>query len=107
MEKSRKNTYGGLKALLFLVISGLVITSFISSCGKGSANSTGVSAQNIQYQVVNLSPDVGPISLYIDYQQYKSLSFYYPSATGYFVLSSVDTPFQIRSSPIQLTTSIV
>ncbi|MBS1530618.1 MAG: DUF4397 domain-containing protein [Bacteroidetes bacterium] len=107
MEINSKRKYGGLKTFLSLAISGLLFMAFISSCGKGAANSTGVSAQNIQYQVVNLSPDIGPISLYIDFQQYKGLSFYYPAATGYVVLSSIDTPFQIRSSPIQLTNSIV
>jgi hypothetical protein len=106
MEKIDRN-YGGLKALLFLVLSGLLIIPFISSCGKGSVNSGSATAQNIRYQVVNLSPDIGPISLYVDFRQYNGLSFFYPQANGYFVLSSVDTPFQVRSSPIQLTGSIV
>lgn len=106
-EMNKKRNYGGLKAFLFIAISGLLIMPFISSCGKGGVNSGGATAQNIQYQVVNLSPDIGPISLYIDFRQYNNLSFFYPQATGYFVLSSVDTPFQIRSSPIQLTGSIV
>ena len=103
---SKKRNYGGLKAFFFLVIPGLMIIPFISSCGKGQGT-YGASALNIRYQVVNLSPDVGPISLYIDFRQYNGLNFYYPAATGYFVLNSIDTPFQIRSSPVQLTNSTV
>ena len=61
---------GGLKAFLFLVIAGLLISPFISSCGKTSVN---VTSSNIQYQVVNLSPSLGPISLYIDYRIYNRL----------------------------------
>src|SRR3569833_3610834 len=105
MELNKKRNNGGLKALLFLVISGVLTVIFISSCGFGVVYSGGATAQNIRYQVVNLSPDVGPISLYIDFRQYNGLSFYYPQATGYFVLSSIDTPFQIRSSPVRLTNS--
>jgi hypothetical protein len=106
MEMNKKRSYGGLKALLYLAISGLVVMPFISSCGKGPGTS-GATALNIRYQVVNVSPDAGPISLYIDFQQYNGLNFFYPQAAGYFVLNNIDTPFQVRSSPIQLTGSIV
>jgi len=104
MEKGKKN-HSGFKAFLFLVICGGLIASFISSCGKG-VGTTGATALNIKYQVVNLSPDLGPISLFIDFRQYNSLSFYYPRASGYFALSSIDTPFQVRSSPIQLSSQV-
>jgi len=95
---------GGLKAFLFLVIAGLLISPFISSCGKTSVN---VTSSNIQYQVVNLSPSLGPISLYIDYRIYNNKNFYYPSPSGYFYLTSIDTPFQIRSSPNQAAGTVV
>ncbi|MGN6640469.1 MAG: DUF4397 domain-containing protein [Mucilaginibacter sp.] len=91
----KKNT--GFSVLLFLIISGCLLTPFISSCGKtSSANATTL---NIQYQVVNLSPDLGPISLYLDFHRYNNSAYYYPSASGYFYLSSIDTPFQIRPTP--------
>lgn len=101
-----KRNNSGFKAFLFLVICGSVIASFISSCGKG-AGTSGATALNIDYQVVNLSPDIGPISLYIDFRQYNSLIFYYPAPSGYFTLSSIDTPFQVRSSPIQISSTQV
>lgn len=104
MENNQRNI-AGLKAFLFLLICGGLIASFISSCGKGVGTS-GATALNIKYQVVNLSPDLGPISLFIDYRQYNNLNFYYRSASGYFALSSIDTPFQVRSSPIQLSSQV-
>lgn len=91
--------------MLFLVLSGSLIATFISSCGKGGAS--GATALNIKYQVINLSPDLGPISLYIDYRQYNGLNFYYPAASGYFALSSIDTPFQVRSAPVQISSTAV
>src|SRR5579863_2002638 len=100
-----KSNNGGFKVLLFLVLSGSLIATFVSSCGKGGPS--GATALNIKYQVVNLSPDLGPISLYIDFRQYNSLNFYYPTASGYFALSSIDTPFQVRSSPVQLSSQVV
>jgi hypothetical protein len=105
MRNNNRNN-GGIKALLSLMIVGAIIASFVSSCGKG-VGSSGATALNIKYQVVNLSPDLGPISLYIDFRQYNSLTFYYPRASGYFALSSIDTPFQVRSSPVQLTSQVV
>lgn len=104
MENNKRNN-GGIKALLFLVICGTIMASFISSCGKGGTS--GATALNIKYQVVNLSPDLGPISLYIDFRQYNNLNFYYRTASGYFALSSIDTPFQVRSSPIQISSQVV
>ena len=91
----KKNT--GLSALLFLITGACLFASFISSCGKNSsANATTL---NIQYQVINLSPDLGPISLYIDNHNYNNNTYYYPSPSGYFYLSSIDTPFQVRPAP--------
>ncbi|HVW14535.1 MAG TPA: DUF4397 domain-containing protein [Mucilaginibacter sp.] len=84
----------GLSLFLFLLITGSVFAAVISSCGKnGNVSPT---ALNIRYQVVNLSPDVGPIALYIQYHNYNNRSYYYPSASGYFYLTLTDTPFQIR-----------
>ncbi|HZX59668.1 MAG TPA: DUF4397 domain-containing protein [Mucilaginibacter sp.] len=101
---NKKNSIG-LRVLLFLVISGVLIGTFISSCGK--TNSSSATALNIQYQVVNLSPDLGPVSLFINYSVYKNLNFRYPTPSGYFFLSSIATPFQIRPSPNQISTTTI
>lgn len=101
---SKKNN-GGLKAVLFIVITGLMVVVFLSSCGKtASKNATSL---NVKYQVVNLSPQLGPVSLYIDYSIFNNYSFLYAVPSGYFNLTSIDTPFQIRSSPNQLTGTVV
>ncbi len=100
-----KKNNSGLKIFLFLIVTGTLIAPFISSCGK-SAGANAV-ALNIQYQVINLSPDAGPVALYIDYRQYNNLNFYYPSPSGYFYLSSIVTPFQIRYSPIRVGATTV
>jgi hypothetical protein len=80
---------------VFLYLSGIVFLAlpFITSCGKSST--TGPSS-NIQYQVINLSPDLGSVDLYIHYVKFNKYSYFYPSASGYFYLSSTELPFQIR-----------
>ena len=53
---------------------------------------------NIQYQVINLSPDLQPVDLYIKFLKFNSFSFVYPSSSGYFPITQTDTPFQIRQA---------
>ena len=88
--KSNKNI------TVLLSIFGLIflVMPFISSCGKGT--NVGPSLLNVRYQVVNLSPDLGSVDLYVKYIKVNSSSYFYPSASGYFALPSIDTPFQIR-----------
>ena len=79
-----------------LSIFGLVfsIMPFISSCGKGT--NVGPSLLNVRYQIVNLSPDLNSVDLYVHYIKVNTSSYFYPTASGYFALPSIDTPFQIR-----------
>lgn len=79
------------------------IGCFMSSCGKGSTILP--AASNIQYQVINLSPDLLPIDLYIDRVKKNSGSYYYPNPSSYFSLTSIDTPFQIRASSTSVSTT--
>jgi len=82
------------------------IGCMLSSCGK--TNTVLPAASNIQYQVLNLSPDLLPVDLYIDVTKFNTNSFTYPNPSGYFSLTSVDTPFQIRaSSTVVSTTNIL
>lgn len=86
---------------MVVAVIGVFFAMIVSSCGKtGVKNAT---SMNIGYQVINLNHGLGPVSLYIDYNIYNNYNFYYASPSGYFNLSSIDTPFQIRSSPSQLT----
>jgi hypothetical protein len=87
----RKNSVLSVFLLLFITV--FIVIPFISSCGK---TGTSPSALSVQYQIVNLSPDLGSVDLYIDYKKVNKSSYFYPSSSGYFYLTSVDTPFQIR-----------
>ncbi|MBS1521256.1 MAG: DUF4397 domain-containing protein [Bacteroidetes bacterium] len=81
---------------VFLSLFGLIflVMPFVSSCGKGP--NTNASALNIQYQVVNLNQGIGSVDLYVHYIKVNTSSYFYPNASGYFNLPSIDTPFQLR-----------
>jgi hypothetical protein len=83
-----------LSIFLFLFATVFVVMPFISSCNK--SGTVAPSSLNIQYQVINLSPDQGPLDLYINFLKVNTSSFYYPTPSGYFFLTSIVTPFQIR-----------
>src|SRR4051812_21280526 len=100
MEISNKNY--NILSLLFLAVVGIMVLPFISSCGK---TGTLPASSNIQYQVLNLSTDVQPVDLYISNKKFNTTSFRYPNASNYFTLTTIDTPFQIRSA--QTTVSAV
>jgi hypothetical protein len=88
-------------AWLFLFFGGAFLVSGISSCGKqSSASPVGL---NVQYQILNLSPDLMPVNLFIDYKQVNqaggvSNPFIFSLSHGYFYVPSLDTPYQIRSA---------
>jgi len=92
------NRNSNILMYLFSAIAGaFFIGCFLSSCGKGSGILP--AGSNIQYQVVNLSPDITPVDLYINFvKRNTSVSFFYPNPSGYFSLTTIDTPFQIRRS---------
>jgi hypothetical protein len=91
----------GIRFLLAVAIVGSVFVAVVSSCGKGGVKNA--TSMNIGYQVINLNHGLGPVSLYINYTIYNNYNFYYIQPSGYFNLTSIDTPFQIRSSPSQYT----
>ncbi len=89
-----KRSNRSLTIFLSLFVTIFLVMPFVSSCGKGGTLSP--SALNIQYQVVNANPTLGSVDLYIHYAKVNSSSYFYPTASGYFYLTSIDTPFQIR-----------
>jgi len=98
MIGKKNNTISGF---LVLIIASVFLTPYISSCGKsGNASSVGL---NVQFQVLNLSPNIQPVDLYLDYVKQNTNSYSYPFSSGYFYLNSIDTPLQIRSSATTLT----
>lgn len=81
---------------LFLFAVAAFFAFSISSCGKG--NTASPQGLNIEYQVLNLSPDLGQVDLFINYQLVNQNPFVFNVNQGYFYVPSVDTPYQIRSA---------
>lgn len=84
------------KPYLKIISWGLIFATLISSCGKAStASSTGL---NIQYDILNLSPDLYPVNLYIDFVLVNKNPIIFNVNQGYFYVPSIDVPYQIRSA---------
>lgn len=99
-----KRHTNSLLIFLFLFGSVFVIMPFVSSCGKSAT--TGPSS-NIQYQVINVSPGLGSVDLYVNYAKVNTSSFFYPTPSGYFYLNSTILPFQIRPGTTLVPGSVV
>jgi hypothetical protein len=99
MADQNKN---GTMIFLFLCSAGIMIVSFIASCGKTSVSAA---AAKIQMQVVNLSPDAQPIDLFVGYKKQNVVAYSYPTPSGYFSLNDIDTPVQIRSHYASVSTT--
>jgi len=92
INKNNRITNG----VLLLIISAILLMPYISSCGKsGNASSVGL---NVQFEVLNLSPSIQPVDLYLGYLKQNTTSYSYPFSQGYFYLNTIDTPLQIKSS---------
>lgn len=88
--------------LLALIIWWLPL---LSSCGNnGNINPT---EAKIQYQVLNLSYDILPVNLYVDFLKQNTSSIRYPGGSGYIGLTTIDTPFQIRSAQTNTTVNLL
>ncbi len=85
------------KAMVFLFLCsvGIMVISFIASCGK-SGNTAPVGS-NVQMQVINLSPDLLAVNLWVSYVKQNKTPYTYPAPSGYFTLGNIDTPIQVRS----------
>lgn len=85
----------GLLVSLFLITVGIVLLPFISSCGKGAnANPSGL---NTRLQILNLSPDVGPLNLYLNFIKESTAIYSYPTNSGYFFISTLTPPLEMRT----------
>ncbi len=73
----------------------IIIIPLVYACGKTTASKAGL---NIQYQILNLSPDLGSVNLFIDYLQVNKSPIVFNVNQGYFYVPSTDTPYQIRSA---------
>lgn len=89
---------------LSLCFAGIMVVPFIASCGK-SAGTVTPSTAKIQMQVVNLSPDLQPVNLYVGLIQQSTGGFSYPYPSGYFSLTNINPPIQIRSYSATVSTT--
>jgi len=87
-----------ISASLLTFFGILWFVSMLSSCGKGANVST--ANLNIKYEVLNLSPDVYPIDLYINFLKTNNRPFIYSVNQGYFVVPYIDTPYVIRADRV-------
>ena len=98
MNRERNNRLTGF---IVLCVLSVFLTPYVSSCGKGGqATSVGL---NVQLEVLNLSPNVHPVNLYMNFIKQSTTPYYYPNASGYFFLNDIDTPLQIRSASAATT----
>ncbi|MDB4903030.1 MAG: hypothetical protein JWQ63_2311 [Mucilaginibacter sp.] len=92
-SKNSKNAF----ISLFLFIAGLFIIPIISSCGKATTTG-GPTGLNVQYHILNLSPDLFPVNLYINYIKANTSPYVFTIDQGYFYVPSIINPYQIRSA---------
>jgi len=89
-------------ACVFAGFVALLLMAAVVSCSK--PNTVIPVGTNIQFQVVNLSPDLRPVNLWVGFQK-RNIAYSYPTPSGYFSMASVDTPFQIRSALATVSTA--
>lgn len=81
--------------MLFVLVAAVMVIPMLSSCGKESAASpTGL---NTQLNIINVSPDVYPVDLYIALRKQNTKPYTYANPSGYIYLASLELPLQIRS----------
>jgi hypothetical protein len=91
-----KNNKSNILLGLCLFITGVMVIPTLASCGKSGVSAS--SGLNARLQIVNLSPDIQPFNLYALYIPQSTSAYYYPNASGYFLINSIDTPLQIRTA---------
>lgn len=99
----------GLLVSLFMFTMLVMLIPFISSCGKAKTSS----GLNTQLQIINLSSDVGALYLYQNTVRENNTTYTYPSNSGYFFLSTLTPPLQLRTAtaapvniPFQIDTAL-
>lgn len=91
----------GLLLSMFLFTMGVLLIPLISSCGKGAnANPAGL---NTQLQILNLSSDAQPLNLYLNFIRESASTYSYPTNSGYFFLSTLQPPLEMRLSTAAAT----
>lgn len=93
---------------LFLCCAGIMVIPFIASCGKSGTASPSSSATKTQMQLVNLSPDLQGVLLWVGLVKQTQYPVSYPNSSSYLTLTNIDSPVQVRSySPLISSGSFV
>jgi hypothetical protein len=82
---------------LFLSCAGIMIVPFIASCGKSTIASPTTSTTKTQMQLVNLSPDLQAVNLWVGLVKQTQYPVSYPNSSNYLTLTNIDSPVQVRS----------
>lgn len=86
----------------FVAIVFALFTCGFSSCGKGgNASSVGL---NTGIQIVNLSSDIQALYLYQHFIRYSASTYTYPNSSGYFYLSTLEPPLQLKTATLSPVT---
>lgn len=85
---------GSLFYLLFLLNAGILFIGLQMSCGKNDTATP--TSSNVRLQVIQLSPNSYPVTLYMANLRVGTSSFSYGNTPSYFYLPRTDTPLQIR-----------
>jgi hypothetical protein len=102
MQTTTAKNKNNILTYLFLCCAGILVVPFMVSCGKSAVSAA--TGSNIQLQVLNLSPDLLPVNVYVGYIKRSATNYSYPAASGYFSIAA-DTPIQIRSSSAAISTT--
>ena len=96
MKRMGLRRYNVLSLLFFCAVAIMLVPMF-SSCGKeGAASPTGL---NTQLNIINAGPDRLPLYLFINLTQQNQVTrpYIYGVPSGYFYLTSLLTPLQLRT----------
>jgi len=95
MRSKNNNTFFIFLALFFTVV---FVLPFMMSCSKSGVVNGATS--NTQLEVINVSPDVGPVDIYagVDFVKQNTSSFIYNNPGSYFYISPGDSVLEIRTA---------
>jgi len=85
---------GRLFYFLFLLNAGVFFIGALMSCGK--TDTATPTSSNVRLQVIQLSPNSYPVTLYMANSRVGTSSFSYGNTPSYFYLPRTDTLLQIR-----------
>jgi hypothetical protein len=87
---------GSIFYFLFSLNAGVLFFAALMSCGKNDTATP--TSSNVRLQVIQLSPNSYPVTLFMNNLRVGTSSFSYANTPTYFYLPRTDVPLQIRVS---------